>query len=52
MIEVKWSKDGLWYTKSHKGEQVNHFFRLGSTNFKELKIFEIIIWKLRVAWAF
>ena len=52
MIQVKWSKDGLWYTKSHKGEQVNHLLRLGSTEFEGMKIYEIIIWRLIIKWAF
>lgn len=51
MIKFEWSSDGLWYTKSHKGEQVNHLFRLGTTRLDDLKIYEIIIWKFRIAWG-
>lgn len=51
MIKFEWSSDGLWYTKSHKGEQVNHLFRLGTTRLDDMKIYEIIIWKFRIAWG-
>ena len=50
MIKCEWSGDGLWYTKSHKGEQVNHLFRFGTTMYQEEKIYEIIIGKFRLAW--
>ena len=43
MTKFEYSKDGLWYTKSHKGEQVNHLFRLGTTTLDGMKIYEIII---------
>ena len=52
MIQFKVSKDGLWYTKSHKGEQVNHLFRLGSTEYNGMKIYEIIIWRFILKWSF
>jgi hypothetical protein len=51
MIKFEYSKDGLWYTKSHKDEQVNHLFRLGTTTFDGMKIYEIIIGKFRLAWS-
>lgn len=31
MTKFEYSTDGLWYTKSHKGEHVTHLFRLGTT---------------------
>ena len=52
MIKVKWAKEGLWYTRSHKDEEVTHLFRLGSTTYQGMKIYEIIIWRLIIKWAF
>ena len=51
MTKLEWSKNGLWYTKSHKGERVNHLFRLGTTNYEGITIYEIIIGKFRFAWS-
>ena len=52
MIKFEISSDGLWYTKSHKDERVSHLFRLGTTNIDGMKtIYEVIIWKLRIAWC-
>ena len=58
MIRFKLSKDGLWYTKSHKDEYVRHLFRIGSTVFfapavghEVVIIYEIIIWKLLITWS-
>ena len=51
MIKFEISPDGLWYTKSHKDEQVNHLFRLGTTNYYGMTIYEVIVWKLRIAWS-
>jgi hypothetical protein len=51
MIKFEWSSDGLWYTISHKYEQVNHLFRIGTTNYNGITIYEIIIWKFRIAWS-
>jgi hypothetical protein len=51
MTKFKWSKNGLWYTRSQKGEQVNHLFRLGTTMYEGVKIYEIIIGKFRLAWS-
>jgi hypothetical protein len=51
MIIFEISSDGLWYTKSHKNEQVNHLFRIGTTNCNGITIYEFIIWKLRIAWS-
>ena len=51
MTKFEWSKNGLWYTKSHKGEQVNHLFRLGSTTYEGITIYEIIVGKFRFAWS-
>jgi hypothetical protein len=51
MIQAKISKDGLWFTKSHKGEQVNHLFRIGTTQLDGMTIYEIIIWKLLIQWG-
>ena len=50
MIKFKWSNDGLWFTRSHKDEQVNHLFRIGSTDYNGMKIYEIIIGKLFIGW--
>jgi hypothetical protein len=50
MIRFKWSQDGLWFTRSHKHEQVNHLFRIGSTDYNGMKIYEIIIGKLFIGW--
>lgn len=52
MTKFEYSKSGLWYTKSHKGEQVNHLFRLGTTTYEDVKIYEIIIGKFRLAWSY
>jgi hypothetical protein len=51
MIKCELSKSGLWYTKSHKDEQVNHLFRLGSTAYKGMVIYEVILWKLKIVWS-
>lgn len=51
MIKCELSPSGMWYTKSHKDEQVNHLFRLGTTNYNGMTIYELIIWKLRIAWS-
>ena len=51
MTKFEYSKSGLWFTKSHKGEQVNHLFRLGTTTLDGMKIYEIIIGKFRLAWS-
>lgn len=51
MIKCEFSKSGLWYTKSHKDEKVFHLLRLGMTTFDGMKIYEIIVWKLRIAWS-
>lgn len=51
MIKCEWSSNGLWYTRSHKGEQVNHLFRIGTTLYESIKIYELIIYKLRLAWS-
>lgn len=51
MIKFEISTDGLWYTKSHKDEKVNHLFRIGTTDYEGMKIYEVIIWKLRIAWS-
>jgi hypothetical protein len=51
MTKFEYSKSGLWYTLSHKGEQVNHLFRLGTTARDGVKIYEIIIGKFRLAWT-
>ena len=51
MIKCELSTSGMWYTKSHKDEQVNHLFRLGTTNYNGITIYEVIIWKLRIAWS-
>lgn len=50
MIKCEWSTDGLWYTRSHKGEKVNHLFRIGTTFYENIKIYELIIYKFRLAW--
>ena len=52
MIKVKWAKEGLWYTRSHKDEEVSHLLRLGTTMYKGMKIYEIIIGKLAIQWVF
>lgn len=46
LVKFKWAKDGLWFTKSHKDEEVVHLFRLGTTKYDGMKIYEIIIGKL------
>ena len=51
MTKFEYSKSGLWYTRSHKDEQVNHLFRLGTTSKDGIKIYEIIIGKFRFAWS-
>jgi hypothetical protein len=51
MIRFEISTDGLWYTKSIQDEQVNHLFRIGTTNYDGITIYEIIIWKLRIVWG-
>jgi hypothetical protein len=51
MIKAKIADTGLWYTKSHKGEQVNHLFRIGSTNYDGMTIYEVILWKLLIQWS-
>jgi hypothetical protein len=51
MIKCELSQSGIWHTKSHKDEQVNHLFRIGTTNSHGITIYEIIIWKLRIAWS-
>lgn len=51
MVRVKYSNDGLWFTKSHKGEQVNHLLRLGTTTLDGVKIYEVIVWKLLIQWT-
>lgn len=51
MTKFEYSKDGLWYTKSHKGEHVTHLFRLGTTVYEGIKIYEIIVGKFRLAWS-
>ena len=51
MIKCEWSSDGLWYTKSHKGEQVSHLFRVGTTTYNGIRICELIIYKFRMAWV-
>lgn len=51
MIRFKVSNDGLWYTKSHKDEYVRHLFRIGSTRYNGVIIYEIIIWKLLITWG-
>lgn len=51
MTKFEYSKSGLWYTQSHKGEQVNHLFRLGTTTRDGIKIYEIIIGRFRLAWT-
>ena len=51
MIKIKWSKSGLWYTMSHKGESVNHLFRIGSTTKDGLSFYELIIWKVWIGFA-
>ena len=51
MTKFEYSKSGLWYTKSHKGEQVNHLFRLGTTVYEGARIYEIIVGKFRLAWS-
>jgi len=52
MIKCEVSQQGLWYTLSHKNEQVNHVFRIGSTSKDGMTIYEFIIWKLRIAWVY
>ena len=51
MTKFEWSKNGLWYTRSHKGEQVKHLFRLGTTTYEGITIYEIIVGKFRFAWS-
>jgi hypothetical protein len=51
MIKFEVSPSGLWFTKSHKNEEVNHLFRIGTTKFDGMKIYEIIIWRLRIVWG-
>jgi hypothetical protein len=51
MTKFEYSKSGLWFTKSHKGEQLNHLFRLGTTTIDDMKIYEIIVGKFRLAWS-
>ena len=51
MIKCKISKEGLWYTKSHKNEEVRHVFRIGFTVYNGITIYELIIWKLLIAWS-
>ena len=51
MTKFEYSKSGLWFIKSHKGEQVNHLFRLGTTTIDGMKIYEIIVGKFRLAWS-
>ena len=48
MTKFEYSKSGLWFTKSHKGEQVTHLFRLGTTTYEDMKIYEIIVGKFRL----
>ena len=51
MIRFKISDNGLWYTKSHKNEKVRHLFRIGSTTYDNITIYELIIWKLLITWG-
>ncbi len=51
MIKFKWSQDGLWFTKSRKGEEVVHLFRLGATKYDGMKFYEIIIGKLWIGFS-
>ena len=51
-IDINWCQDGLWYTRSHKDEEVTHLFRLGTTTYQGMKIYEIIIGKLAIKWSF
>jgi hypothetical protein len=51
MIKWELADSGIWYTKSHKGEEVKHLFRIGTTNWQGMTIYEIIVWKLRIAWT-
>lgn len=51
MTKFEYSNDGLWYTLSHKGERVKHLFRLGTTVYEGITIYEIIVGKFRFAWS-
>lgn len=51
ILKCKWSKDGLWYTKSHKDEEVVHLIRIGATKYNGVKIYELIIGKLWIGFA-
>lgn len=51
MCKIEWSKEGLWYTHSRKDEKVYHLFRLGTTTQDNMKIYEIIIGKMRIEWS-
>lgn len=51
MIKFYWAKDALWYSNTTRGETVSYFFRIGVTEKSFLKIYDIIIWKLRIAYA-
>ena len=50
-IRFSFCKNGIWYTKSHKDEQVNHLLRIGTTNYNDITIYEIIFWKFMVQWS-
>ena len=51
-VKASYCKDGIWYTLSHKGEIVNHLFRIGTTNHMGITIYEIIVWKFALQWSF
>lgn len=51
MIKFEWCPDGIWYTLSHKNEVVKHLFRIGSTTYDGMTIYEVIVWKLRIVWG-
>ena len=47
-----WSENGLWYNYTHRDEKITYFFNVGITDFREARIFKIIIGKFmfRIAW--
>jgi len=51
MVKFSYSKQGIWYTLSHKNEVVKHLFRLGSTTKDGMTIYEIIVWKIAIQWS-
>lgn len=51
MFKMYWSKKGTWYCNTNKGEVVYFPFRIGITEKSYIRIYDLIIWKLRICFA-